>query len=437
MKSLNVLGRAISQRLAISLIFGSGFLFSANVTAHENELQLASNLPAVCQDSEIFRLRRPISSDGAATGVFSYGFRFKAPTREGAPVLVFLPGGPGGTSIDHPPAFVPSDWGYLLTDPRGVGCNSLAALPPPNVSSAFFRTQEIAADVIAAIRYRKLDNYILFGVSYGTLLATTVAHVLERDKMAPPPKAVVLEGVLGRIFGNGDRDFQGAQYIVQWDRIRKVLPKDVLTELDVNDAPFGIKAEGWARMLTALLPRGPADGAILIAALSVTQPEDVRQNALNQILGLSVAQPHTEPGAVELYRQVVCREISDTTPTSDLDVTFVRGRLVRNFAEEGSKCGGLKVTSPYDSAQLPYMAKTFYFIGDSDVATPAISQGAYHFEHHQGHAIRVITVDGGHNSLRFNQGACAPSVMEGIDAGVADLAKILKGCPNAVQVDEK
>lgn len=436
MKSLKVLGRAISQRLAISLVFSSGFLFSANVTARETELPLASNLPAVCQDSEIFRLKRPISSDGLATGIFSYGFRFKAPTREGAPVLVFLPGGPGGTSIDDPPAFVPSGWGYLLTDPRGVGCNSLAALPPPDVSSAFFRTQEIAADVIAAIRYQKLDNYILFGVSYGTLLATTVAHGLELNKVAPP-KAVVLEGVLGRIFGNGDGDFQGAQYIVQWDRIRKVLPKDVLTDLDLNDAPFGIEAEGWARVLTALLPRGPAEAAILIAALSVTQPEDVRHNAHKQILGLSSIHPHAEPGAIELYRQVVCREISDTTPTSDLDVAFVRGRLVRNFAEEGSKCGGLRVTSPYDSAQLPYMAKTFYFIGDSDVATPAVSQGAYHFEHHQGHAIRVITVNGGHNSLRFNQGSCAPSVMESIDAGGADLAFILKGCPSAVQVDEK
>lgn len=417
----------------LSLLIILSFLANSSFAS---ELPLAPNLPAVCADAEVVRLERPISNDGSSDGTYEYGFRFKAPTSEGAPVLVFLPGGPGSTSIDRPPTFVPEGWGYLLTDPRGVGCNTLAALPSPAISSAFFRTQEIAGDVIAAIRNRKLENYILFGVSYGTLLATTVAHELEVDNWTPP-KAVVLEGVLGKAFGYGDGDFQGAQYIVQWDRIRGALPRDVLVELDTNDAPFGIGAEGWSRVLTNLLPRGPVDAANLIASLSTTQPENIRQGALQQIQVLSAAHPHAEPGAIELYRQVVCREISDTTPASDLDQVFVRGRLVRNFTEEGSKCKGLKVTSPYDSAILQYAAKTFYFIGDSDVATPAVSQGAYHFEHHQGHAVRVITVDGGHNSLRFNQGACSVAIMRSIDAGAADLATVLKSCPSAVHVDEK
>jgi pimeloyl-ACP methyl ester carboxylesterase len=349
-----------------------------------------------------------------------------------------LPGGPGSTATDAPPTFVPEGWGYLLTDPRGVGCNTLAAVPAPDVSAAFFRTKEIAEDVIAAILDRKLESYVVFGVSYGTLLATTVMHGLEA-KGVTPPKAVVLEGVLGRAFGTDDDSFQGAQYIVQWNRIRGVLPADVLTELDTKDAPFGVSAEGWSRFLTARLPAGPGEVANMVASLSTTLnlPEEARQTALAQIQAFSTFHPHTEPGAVELYREVVCREISNTTPASDLDTVFDHGKLVRNRAQEGAKCGSLEVSTPYDSANLQFAAKTYFFIGDSDVATPAIWQGAYHFEHHQGHAVRVVTIGGGHNSLRYNQGACAQNVMGSIAGGGADLAEVVKGCPNHVQIDEK
>src|ERR1700733_7179751 len=143
----------------------SGGDAGASGPASGPELALATSLPASCAGPEIVRIDRPIAANDPTKGHFSYGFRFKAPTSPGAPVLVYLPGGPGMTSIDTIPTFLPSGWGYLLTDPRGVGCNALAGVPSDDVASVFWRSEELAADSVAAIADRRLDAYVLFGLS--------------------------------------------------------------------------------------------------------------------------------------------------------------------------------------------------------------------------------------------------------------------------------
>jgi len=396
------------------------------------DLEVARDLPEVCSSSEVIRIPRPVW-DGNTSDTFSYGFRFKAPTTPGAPVLVYLPGGPGQGSMDHPPDFIPPGWGYLATDPRGVGCNRLAALPAGDNAGRFFSTHELAGDVIAALRDRALANYVLFGISYGTLLGTTVAHDLEQRVDVAPPTAVVLEGVLGRAFG---ADFAGAEFITQWDRVRGVLPADVLAELDTAAAPYGIPALGWSKILMSVLPEGPGDTAGLMLSLSTTQPADARQATIDALQQVANGSELRAPGEVELYREIACREIMDTVPASDLDVVFSAGVLVRNAAEEGTKCRELHVTSPYDSAALQFQRPLYLFVGDSDVATPAW-QGAYHFEHHAGTATRIVTRGGGHNSLEFNQVACAPALLASIAAGGGDLATVAAGCPMQTTIDRK
>jgi len=396
-------------------------------------LPIASDLPDYCRSSEVFRIERPIASDHLVDGTYSYGFRFKAPASSDLPVFVYLPGGPGSGSMEMLPEMVPAGWGYLLTDPRGVGCNRLETTPQGATAGAYFRTQEIARDIVAAIRDRKLTNYVVYGISYGTLLGTTVAHDLAIEKGITQPRAVVLEGVLGRAFAP---DFAGTEFLTQWDRVRAVLPADVVTELDTKAAPYGIDATGWSRALIALLPAGPGQTAGIVGGLSTTQPEATRQQMLPILMSVAADHPLTLSGEVELYREVACREIMDTVPANDLDVVFEHGKLVRNSAEEGTKCGDLHVTTPFDSAAQQFAAQTYYFIGDSDVATPAW-QGAYHFDHHQGPAVRITTVNGGHNSLQFNQSACAPQLLTSIAGGGGDLATVLASCPMATHVDRK
>lgn len=394
------------------------------------DVEVADDLPAECSSSEIVRIERPVYG-GDSNDDFAYGFRFKAPTTPGAPTIVYLPGGPGQSSMATPPEFVPEGWGYLMTDPRGVGCNRLAQLPVK--PGDFFSTEQLANDVIAAIVDRGLSHYILFGISYGTALGTTVAHELEARNLAKPD-AVVLEGVLGKTFGRDDSNFPGAEYIKQWERVRAVLPADVRTELDTADKPYGFDANGWSKILMATLPRGPGETLNLLAALSSEQPADVRDQIHGAFAEMAEA-PDPARNEDELYRQIACREIMDTVPDSGLDVVFDRGALVRNRKDEGTKCRELHVDDAYDSARLPFSMPLFLFIGDSDTATPAW-QGAYHFEHHQGRATSIVTKNGGHNSLELNQVACAPALMAAIaDGGSLDAAAA--SCPMPTTITRK
>lgn len=242
-----------------------------------------------------------------------------------------------------------------------------------------------------------------------------------------------MEGVLGKAFSD---TFVAAEYIRQWERVRSVLPADVLTELDTKEAPYGITAEGWSRVLGSFMPRSAVETANTFAALSINQPADVQASVLSIFKQLAEIHPHTEPGAIELYRQVSCREIADTVPKSDLDVVFSKGKLVRNFAEDGTKCNGLHLTTPFDSAQHQFSANVYYFIGEDDVATPEW-QGTYHFENHRGHATRIITRTGGHNSLQYNQKTCATNLLKSIGGGGSDLEQVLGTCPLPVQVTSK
>ena len=403
---------------------------TGNACAPDQDLEIAGDLPDACKTADVIRIQRPAWSDGTTDDTFRYGFRFKAPTGD-APVIVYLPGGPGQTSMDGPPMFVPDTWGYVMTDPRGVGCNRLAALPSTETSGRFFSTGEIANDVIAAIQDRALSHYILFGISYGTELGTTVAHELAARGVTLPD-AVVLEGVLGRAFGT---DFAGAEYITQWERVRSVLPAGVIAELDTNPTPYGFDTTAWSKALMALLPRGPAWVADFIALLDSSQPDATRQQVLGAITEIA-GDPGPGPEATELYREVACREIMDTVPANDLDVVFQAGHLVRNSAQEGTKCRELHVTNPYDSATLQFTTQLYLFVGDSDTATPSW-QGAYHYDHHDGPVVRVTTKNGGHNSLEINQADCAANLMASIAGGGADLATIASSCPMPTTIDEK
>lgn len=409
---------------------------NADIIAAPTELALASNLAEHCSGPEVVRISRPASNGDTKT--FEYGFRYKAPSSPDAPVVVFLPGGPGQGSMENGADWVPADWGYLNTDPRGVGCNTLANVPTGEDAARFFNTEELTADVIAAIRDRGLTNYIIFGVSYGTLLGTTLAHHLEQQHVAAP-KAVVLEGVLGKAFGNTDSDYPGENYEAQFERIRTILPADVLTELDTSPTPFGLTPEEITRAMQALMPASIGTAATQLYSLSKTAEgitDEIREQAFQTLKSTGDAIQLSSPSEVALYRYIACREIMETVPASDLDIVFKAGHLVRNKAEEGTKCKELHVTNAFDSAKLQFSAKTYYFLGENDVATPPW-QGTYNYEHHNGSAVKVITAKGGHNSLRYNQEACTPKVMASIANGGADLEAVLATCPLPVSVESK
>jgi pimeloyl-ACP methyl ester carboxylesterase len=397
----------------------------------DDNVGLSANLPEQCSSSEIVRIPRPISSIDATLGSFSYAFRFKAPTAGGAPVLVYLPGGPGVTSIDQVPDFLPHGWGYLLTDPRGVGCNALAAIPAGEVADKFYRTEELSADVIAAVQDRRLSNYIVYGLSYGTMLGATVVSDLE-SRGITAPEAVILEGVVGRALTPSE--YLGDEYVRQWNLARQSMYPDVLAELDTAASPYGLTQLEWSNALNNLLLSGPDIVSTVFETLSNQSVASLAKDEVLQQLSAYDKPFLTDPAALAMFHWMMCRE-AGVKAISMADPLFSHGQLVPNPGDPGSGCDGIPA-APYDSAQHQFSTKVYFFAGDSDPNTPPW-QVDYHFQNHEGHAVRVVTERGGHLSLQLNQFLCASDVLTSIAAGGADLGDVLLECPLGVQVDQK
>ena len=114
-------------------------------------------------------------------------------------VIVFLPGGPGQEVIaEYDPIHYDQDFAsapgvpMLVLQARGSGCNEEAFRKFPE---SVFTTEILAADALQLIRELKLKRYWLYGASYGTHVATVLAHLIERDPAIAKPQGIVLTGV--------------------------------------------------------------------------------------------------------------------------------------------------------------------------------------------------------------------------------------------------
>src|SRR6185369_4262394 len=179
---------------------------------------------------------------------------------------------------------------------------------------------------------------------------------------------------------------------------------------------------------------GPAALEPMLSLLSKDNPIDgARSTIIDQLRELSKPFDRA-PGTVEMYKQVACRELFPGTPDAALDLHFVHGHLIEEHPGEATMCApGVELTAPFDSAKLQFSAKLYDFIGEDDVEC-TLAQGNYHFEHHQGPAVRIVTLKGGHASLQVNQAACASEILESIAQGGDDLETVLSLCPSNVEV---
>jgi pimeloyl-ACP methyl ester carboxylesterase len=393
------------------------------------QIELAAVLPAQCTGNELFRVTRPVVMGEPSYGTWSYGYRFKPPTKANAPVLVYIPGGPGEPSTGAVPDILPDGWGYLLTDPRGVGCNTLAAVPPDDVAAKFFTTAEVSGDVAGAVADRGLSSYLVYGISYGSMAAENTAHLIEEEGIVPPV-AVVVEGVIGRDY---ESHYMGEDKIALWEKSRPGIPQAVLNQLDTAAAPYGLQPDEWGRALFMVLCGGPDIVQLVFQGLSnpLTQDDIVAQ------LKTLAALPPLDPSVIALYFNIACHEWTDqmSPDGEEDDPLFEHGQLVRNPAIGGG-CNGMKLTSPFDSAKLQFTSRLYAFVGDNDVSTPPW-QGDYLYQNHQGPQMRITTIGGGHASLSVNQSTCTLAVLQSIAQGGSDLRAVLATCPSPVTVDQK
>ncbi len=314
-------------------------------------------------------------------------------------VLIYLPGGPGGTSINNfaDPAVknlylrrgIPESIPWIMIDPRTSGCNRGGEELYPDDS---LTSEHLAHDVLTVVESLKLKKYILYGHSYGSQSATYIAGLAPYRKL-PSPHAIFLSGVMGR--GEADGSFSiPSQKILEWELLKAQLSPKVNAILQ-QEKPLGFEPWQWNSFISSALYEGVTliKGQMRNYYLDLLQTLDSEDPEVIKLL-LKEFGPNSQPriGFSEfsdrLFRKVDCHEYSP----ADGGTYFSQGKLF--FDKEDDPCEGENFDRPYDSAKFRIESPIYYLSGTNDPAAPYVG-ARYHFENQTSSRRNFISVEGG------------------------------------------
>lgn len=389
--------------------------------------------PYVCNFSGVRTISLPLYPDRAGSPQFSYRYQIVGEIDRNQPVVLYLPGGPGGNSIMNNELEdnlielsneLPKSLTRIFFDPRAVGCNQATATELPDDA---LTTNYLAEDVIAVINSLGLKKYILYGFSYGSQWATVIAGKATFGE-APVPAAVFLGGVLGRGAADGSLGL-GPSYIKEWSLIQSKLSQHARQVLS-SETPLGFSEMAWGKFIRRMLKTGLTvlNGTVKNEQLDALYLLDTEDPAQQKILRDSLSrfensQPYSSPErdfSQRLFDKVDCHEFSprDTRPV------FSHGQLV---PDPNEICKNEVFDRLYDSAQYQITAPIYYLSGTNDPAAP-FAGAFYHFQN-QHHARRnfIQVPGGGHDVLGQIFPDCKDKIWEAVIAG-QDLDRILSNC---------
>lgn len=297
------------------------------------------------------------------------------------PTLIQLPGGPGGSSIGYYEDFehLSSLFNLLFIDPRGFGCNFMGSdtdlLIYDNLGN-----HRVADDVLKIVKKEKLTDFYIFGVSYGTLLSTVVAHKLESNGLAP--KALILEGVIGKAFK-------------RWSEEKSII--------EANNYNTYLKSNPWLITLIKRVQNLGKDPKFffkhfmksLFRDNGTLAPEDW---ILEELENLKSASDEALIKAIEekesrlknsttfvdrtsvdfvMTNRVACTEMSEEDIDFDKTWDLTLNKVVPVQESNIDLCETESFSNPYDSKDYQVSAPIYYIQGDEDPATP-LSGAIYH-----------------------------------------------------------
>ncbi|MBK6698267.1 MAG: alpha/beta fold hydrolase [Myxococcales bacterium] len=370
----------------------------------------------------------PAVHASAHATLLRHRYRLFAAAQPSGTTVVVVPGGPGGHIMGKSPGddyalgAIPNDaFDVIYTDARGSGCNSYPALV--EAREDVYSIEEVARDVAAVVRAQKLTDYILYGASFGTTAATVAATILEHDG-GPPPKAVVLEGTMGRAFDSFDSYFAAFQN--EWTRVKSLVSPAWRTEFEKEPWSPALywSREQWGLFVSQQLIIGdiPGSGHSLnywLAGLSA------KSSRAQSYVGNFMAAAASGAPAGELFATIACRELWGSWRVA---------REIRDGKLEAPGpdiCGGAPKAAPYDSAKYALNATLVYFQGPFDPTT-TMAQAEYHFESQSAararHLVRVPAAAHAPLTLGLKGRGCAKALWSALDKAPQSLAQLLATC---------
>lgn len=412
-----------------------------NANARVEQIPPASNAGYDCNFPGMSEIEVKLYPDKLHSKKFSYRYQIVGDVNPEELVLIYLPGGPGGTSINDfsDPAVkdlylrrgIPESIPWIMFDPRTAGCNrgEEETFPDDSLTSEY-----LAHDVLSVIESLKLKKYVLYGHSYGSQWATFIAAMAPYRHL-PSPHAIFMSGVLG--LGKADGSFSiPSQKILEWELLKAQLSPEA-NEILREERPLGIEPGIWSRFISTALYEGVTliKGEMrnfyldLLKTLDSEDPE-ARKALTDELTKEFKPRPGVSEFSDRLFLEVDCHEYSP----ADGYTFFRNGSLI--FDEENDPCEGEAFDRIYDSAKMKITSHIYYLSGTNDPAAPY--EGArYHFENQHSSRRNFITVQGGgHVNIGQILRDCKTEIWEAI-FNLTDLQSVLTQCEADVILEIK
>jgi pimeloyl-ACP methyl ester carboxylesterase len=390
---------------------------------------------AVCDSGGLCKLSRTLTTDSGTSREVAYSFRYRA-AKAGAPTVVVIPGGPGDTSTDKDIEklnSIPASFGLIQTDPRFLGVNERSDV----VEFRNALTSEgVARDIQLALDSVGVQNPVIYGVSYGTVVATMLAHSLSQtDGMAP--RAVVLDGTFAH------HETQAAYVsglLKEWQKFAISVPEADLKafqELSLKMIRSQVLSpdQMGSAVMAFLMARNQGRLSLIpaILGLSRTAPDRAAQilvDIAKQFEGIAKT-----PGAKLFHAVVGCRELVPDGHMEKSDLTFTFELRANSDTDCETSLGPAAL---YDSKSYPIKSSTIIYLnGENDPVTP-LAHAEYHAQfQNESKKIQIVVPDAGHGVLIKELSACAENLWRAIASNPADASRQINAClsPLSIQGD--
>lgn len=354
----------------------------------------------------------PKNHNDASEGVFPYKYEYIV-KHQAKGTVIYIPGGPGGDSIGLAQADKElRDFNIIYIDPRDTGCNFVAE---DTFKLKHITTDEHAKDIIRVIQDLRLSNYIIYGGSYGTVVAMVVAA--EAERLGLHPRAVVLQGVVAKAFTHGIKQTTA-------EEINALMASSpLLVDFFKSTQPIlGYSIDQWAALSMGLIVYSRSflkdvfESARQFEQAPSSPEKDQFKKDISGMMASLTEKEHL--GKSSFYFAVACREIAEG---DFLESPVLRdGKLTRIPAVDQQAlklCADLGPKKFYDADRYQIRAPLYYIQGGNDPSTP-INYAKFHYAGQKSSTQKIWlgVANGGHGPMMaFDQlEPCAPQLWERI-----------------------
>ena len=389
-------------------------------------LPLFASTVDLCTQKSIRSVSVPVVS-GDPSKRFNYKFQY-VQKNSTAPVIIIIPGGPGGTSISVDPDPVlqfdfqqilfglPKNYNAIFTDPRSRGCNSTFSFAANELS-----TRGIVSDLMEMIRQLNLKKYILYGHSYGSVVAIELAHEIEKANNLPAPIAVLISGALSKVLKENEQDNWLELSWIQFKRTLspklQLLFSDTLQDIYKKSSfLLNVPGSNWY----SKIGDGLSEGAASFHGTST----DLLADDLAKVLG-------SEADKDTLRTKLLVQKSVSLTPLQDAPI-FIQIGCSEFWTGEFCQQAKVGLTHPFNSKDYQVKAPLIYASGSRD---PAVGiENAYYGYLVQMTSVRKFFIEvkqGGHSNFFFTRN-CSDQFWNSIFSGATDLSNVIKNCDPSV-----